>query len=151
MLVCLPIFLHEHANLLRSPNNQQKTLCLAAWKVSKGDTLQFEFLSKLQSYWLRIGAKESTQPTNQAENVGNASVIQGKLIAVSSIHAPLAGSFLGQHLLVSQILRGNYYSRPSRPRYTCTWDVDLVVQRIGKQCRFFTEDKVNPPDGLNLG
>ena len=50
--------------------------------------------------------------------------------AVSSTHAPLEGSPIGQHPLVSQLLRGIYNSRPPRLRYTCTWDVDVVVQHL---------------------
>ena len=43
------------------------------------------------------------------------------------------------------------------PSPATTWDVNFygaTSQRIGKQCRFVTEDtvrKVDPPDGLNLG
>ena len=50
--------------------------------------------------------------------------------AVSSTHAPLEGSPIAQHPLVSQLLRGIYNSRPPRPHYTCTWDVDVVVQHL---------------------
>ena len=47
--------------------------------------------------------------------------------AVSTTSASLEGSPIGQHPLVSQLMKGIYNSRPPRPRYTCTWDVDVVV------------------------
>jgi len=83
LLLDLPILQAKHKNLLRSPKNQphpQKALHLATWKVSGDSTLQAEFLSKLQSCWPQVGAKEPTQPTNQAGNVGIAGVIQKKSI-----------------------------------------------------------------------
>ena len=83
LLVDFPILLPEHKNLLRDPNNQphpQKTLRLAAWKVSRNNTLQLEFLSKLQNCWSQAGAKVPTQPISQAGNVGIAGAIQGKSI-----------------------------------------------------------------------
>jgi len=79
----LPILLPEHRNLLGDPNNQphpQKTLRLAAWKVSRDNTLQLAFLSKLQHCWLQAVANAPTQHISQAGNVGIAGAIQGKLI-----------------------------------------------------------------------
>lgn len=34
------------------------------------------------------------------------------------------------HPLVTQLFRGVYNSRPPKPRYSCTWDVDLVVRHL---------------------
>ena len=50
--------------------------------------------------------------------------------AVSTTHAPLEGSPIGQHPLVSQLMKGIYNSRPPKPHYTCTWDVDIVVRYL---------------------
>ena len=50
--------------------------------------------------------------------------------AVSTTHVPLEGSPIGQHPLVSQLMKGIYNSRPPRPRYTYTWDVDVVVRHL---------------------
>ena len=46
---------------------------------------------------------------------------------VSTTHAPLEGSPIGQHPLVTQLFRGIYNSRPPEPRYTQTWDVNLLM------------------------
>jgi len=37
---------------------------------------------------------------------------------------------VGRHPLVSQLLKGIYNSRPPQPRYSTTWDVDIVVQYL---------------------
>ena len=47
-------------------------------------------------------------------------------------HVPVEGSPVGQHHLVIQLLKGIYNSRPPRPRYVCTWDVDVVVRHLRK-------------------
>ena len=50
--------------------------------------------------------------------------------SISTTHVPLEGAPIGQHPLVTQLLRGVYNSRPPMPRYTWTWDVDLVVRHL---------------------
>ena len=35
---------------------------------------------------------------------------------------------MGQHPLVSRLLKGIYNSRPPQPRYITTWDVDIAVR-----------------------
>jgi len=43
-------------------------------------------------------------------------------------HDHVEGIPMGQHPLVSRLLKGIYNSRPPQPRYTTTWDVDIVVK-----------------------
>ena len=50
--------------------------------------------------------------------------------AISSIHIKVEGHPVGEHPLVSRILKGAYNSRPPLPRYNTFWDVDLVLQHI---------------------
>ena len=55
-----PNLLPQHKNLLRDPSNQpqpQKSLSLAAWKVSGDIRLQLVFQNKLQNCWQRDGAR----------------------------------------------------------------------------------------------
>lgn len=47
--------------------------------------------------------------------------------AISSIHAKVDGEQVGQHLLVSWVLKGAFDERPLRPKYQFTWDINLVV------------------------
>jgi len=45
-------------------------------------------------------------------------------------HEQVEGVPVGKHPLVSQLLKGIYNSRPPQPRYSTTWDVDIVVQYL---------------------
>ena len=47
--------------------------------------------------------------------------------AVSMTHCHVEGVPIGQHPLVTQLIKGVYNSRPSRPCYSATWDVDSVM------------------------
>ena len=40
----------------------------------------------------------------------------------------IEGIPMGQHPIVSKLLRGVYNTRPPQPRYTTTWDVDVVIK-----------------------
>ena len=50
--------------------------------------------------------------------------------AVSMTHCHVEEVPIGQHPLVTRLLKGVYNSRPPRPRYSATWDVDLVIQYL---------------------
>ena len=50
--------------------------------------------------------------------------------AIASMHTPIDGVSIGQHPLVSRLLKGAFQSRPPLPRYTRTWDVGIVLTYI---------------------
>ena len=50
--------------------------------------------------------------------------------AVSMTQSQIEGIPIGQHPLVSRLTKGIYNCRPPQPRYTATWDVDIVIARI---------------------
>ena len=52
--------------------------------------------------------------------------------AVSSTHRRIEGIPIGQHPLVKQLFKGVYNSRPPQPRYSSTWDVNVVLDYITK-------------------
>ena len=52
--------------------------------------------------------------------------------AVSMTHNQVEGVPIGQHPLISRLMRGVYNSRPPQPRYSLMWDVEVVVQYIKK-------------------
>jgi len=43
-------------------------------------------------------------------------------------HDHIEGNPMGQRPLVSRLLKGIYNSWPPQPRYSATWDVDIVVR-----------------------
>ena len=50
----------------------------------------------------------------------------------SAIASPVDGASVGQHPLVSKLMKGAFHSRPPLPRYTNTWDVNTVLLELGK-------------------
>ena len=50
--------------------------------------------------------------------------------AVSMTHCHVEGVPIGQHPLVTRLIKGVYNSRPPRPRYSDTWDVDSVLRYL---------------------
>ena len=47
--------------------------------------------------------------------------------AISSMHEKVDGYEVGQHPLVSTLLKGVFHQRPPQPRYSETWDVNVVA------------------------
>ena len=50
--------------------------------------------------------------------------------AISSVHDKVDGYDVGQHPLVSRLLKGAFHQQPPQPRYTQTWDVRVVTSCI---------------------
>ena len=51
-------------------------------------------------------------------------------LALSMTLPPVAGVVVGQHPLVSRLMKGVYVSRPPVPRYARTWDVSVVLNYL---------------------
>ena len=47
--------------------------------------------------------------------------------AISSIHDKVDGYEVGQHPLVTRLIKGAFHERPPQPRYSETWDVSKVT------------------------
>ena len=50
--------------------------------------------------------------------------------AISTFHAKIDGVPAGQHPMVIRLMQGIFNTRPSKPRYTSVWDVDIVINHI---------------------
>ena len=50
--------------------------------------------------------------------------------AIASMHTHIDGVSIGQHPLVSRLLRGGFQTRPPLPRYQGMWDVNKVLNQI---------------------
>ena len=50
--------------------------------------------------------------------------------AISSVHDTVDGMEVGKHPMISRLLKEVYYIRPPLPRYTSTWDVQVVLRYI---------------------
>ena len=51
--------------------------------------------------------------------------------AISSVHEKVDGYEVGQHQLVTRVIKGTFHERPPQPRYSETWDVNIVISYIG--------------------
>ena len=50
--------------------------------------------------------------------------------AISSVHEKVEGQSIGQHPLVSRVLKGAFNEKPPMPRYSHFWDVGSVLRYI---------------------
>ena len=50
--------------------------------------------------------------------------------AISGTHDRVEGLPIGQHPLVTKVMKGIYNERPPQPKYTTTWDVGQVVGHL---------------------
>ena len=50
--------------------------------------------------------------------------------AISSVLEKVDGYEVGQHPLVSRLMKGAFNQRPPKPRYEVTWDVSKVLDHI---------------------
>ena len=55
------------------------------------------------------------------------STLNGYRSAISAFHREIDGVKVGQHAMVKQFMAGVFNERPPHPRYTHTWDVDIVL------------------------
>ena len=53
--------------------------------------------------------------------------------AISSVHEKVDGELVGQHPLISRLLKGAFNERPPRPKYHSVWDVDLVLNMFRRK------------------
>ena len=51
--------------------------------------------------------------------------------AISSVHERVEGYNVGQHPLVTRLLKGVFNERPPLPKYSSTWDVQVVLNYLG--------------------
>ena len=65
--------------------------------------------------------------TGQSEDLKNSySTINSYRSALSSLLLPLDGYALGEHPIIVCLLKGMFHVSPPEPRYSFTWDVNLL-------------------------
>ena len=52
---------------------------------------------------------------------------------ISSVHEHIDGMAIGQHPMVTRVLKGAYNSRPPKPHYSSTWKVAQVILWLSSQ------------------
>ena len=67
--------------------------------------------------------------------------------AISGFHEKIEGLLVGQHPEVCTLLTGPFNLRLLQPRYSSTWDVQIVLEFIKKN---WTDNKYLPNKNLTL-
>ena len=52
--------------------------------------------------------------------------------AISTVHNRVDDVDVGKHSLVARVLKGAFHARPPLPRYTTTWNVQIVLDGISE-------------------
>ncbi|XP_065902413.1 uncharacterized protein [Dysidea avara] len=109
---------------------------LAVWHISGISSEVRTFQKKLQHCSSSHGGPKQTSPMTHCLENGIAGVLNGlsihflDLSAISSVHEKVDGYNVGQHPLISRLLKGIFHDRPPLPRYTSTWNVQTVLNYL---------------------
>ena len=115
-------------------SGRASTLILSGW--SKGTNTTYE---SGWNKWRRWCLERGTNPFSCDIGLFLAELFEQGLqhrsintirSAVSMTHSQVEGAPLGQHPLVSRLLKGIHNKRPPMPRYSVTWDVDVVTRYL---------------------
>ena len=98
-----------------------------------------QYNSTLKEWWKFCGGDDIDPLDASAENVlaflskrfqGGAKY--GVLNSARAALALISSGDISNNLTISRFIRGAYKQRPSKPRYETTWDVDPVLEALGK-------------------
>ncbi len=109
-------------------------LLLASWRQKSSKTYDSLF-GKWVSWCSERGSDPISGPIGDVVNFLASLYHQGYQYrslnayrsAISSVHEKTDGYEVGQHPLVSRLLKGVFHKRPPTPRYAQTWDVNVVT------------------------
>ena len=117
-------------------SEKAKTLILGAWR--KGTQKQYKtYLEKWRQYCNTTGCDSISPPLNCAINFladladeHGYSAVNTARSALSSVISLPDGTIFGKHPLVKKLLKGVFEKKPSLPRYSSIWDVQIVFNYI---------------------
>ena len=126
----------------KSLNNQRisegaSNLILASWRSNTEQSYSCSW-RKWESWCAENGYEAINSPLRGILDFLAFQYQQGKQYrtinsyrsAISMTHTPIEGVVAGKHPLVSRLMKGIYNKRPPQPRYTSTWDVQVVLQHL---------------------
>ncbi|XP_071165217.1 uncharacterized protein [Mytilus edulis] len=112
-------------------------IILQSWRQSTGKQYGTYF-----KRWMCFSNKRQTDPLDPSINTVlsflsslydsglSYSAINTAKSAISSICSVTSGIDIGKHKLVTRYMRGIFNARPSLPKYTETWDVNIVLDYL---------------------
>ena len=112
-------------------------LMLNSWR-SKANRSYDSLFSKWSSWCATRHSDPISGPINEVLNFlaklykdgYQYSSINSYRSAISSVHEKIDGYNIGQHPLVTRLIKGVFHVRPPLPRYTQTWSVQLVLDYL---------------------
>ena len=124
---------YKHQQLLEKATE----LTLASWREKSSKTYESQF----QKWASWCGARSIDPISCPIGDVANFLAemfsegyqyrsINAYRSAISSVHDKIDRYDVGQHPLISRLLKGTFHQRPSQPCYMHTWDVDVVTTYI---------------------
>ena len=130
---------------------------LVAWPVFRNPSNHEEFLQRLQPSSSHLGDLKRSQTTTPCFQNGLAGVLRGIEIpiedvenfladlfkegylyrslnsyrsAISALHSKVDGYSIGQHPLITRMLKGVFNERPPVAKYSAFWDVGVVLRYL---------------------
>ena len=121
-------------------SSESATVVLSAWRR----TTQAQYKPYFQRWQVYCSQRETDPLRPPLSTVINFltelystgigySAINTAKSAVSSLFELPGGGSIGRHPLVVRYMKGIFESRPSLPRYCCTWDVGQVLTYLQRQ------------------
>ena len=118
-------------------SSEASNLMLASWRSKSSQTYDSLF-----SKWIRWCGERNRDPiSGPIADVANflahlfeegyqSRSLNSFRSAISSVHDPVDGVEVGKHPTISRLLKGAFHTRPPLPRYTSTWNVQVVLQYL---------------------
>ena len=127
----------RHKFSINSLSEQASELMLASWRSKSSKSYDSHFRK-----WASWCDERSCDPVScpVSEIVNFLAFLHGECYqsrslnsfrsAISSVHDRVDGIEVGKHPMVARLLKGAFHARPPLPRYTATWDVQIVLQYL---------------------
>ena len=118
-------------------SEEATTLMLKSWRTKTNKSYDSLF-GKWHSWCVERSFNPFTGPVTNVVNFlaylfkegYQYSSINSYRSAISSVHEKLEGYNVGQHPLVTRLLKGIFHDRPPLPRYSDTWNMQSVLNYL---------------------
>jgi len=127
----------RHKFSINSLSEQASELMLASWRSKSSKSYDSHF-RKWASWCDERGCDPVSCPVSEIVNFlaflhgegYQSRSLNSFRSAISSVHDRVDGIEVGKHPMVARLLKGAFHARPPLPRYTATWDVQIVLQYL---------------------
>ena len=121
----------------RNLSESAKELLLTSWRSKTSQAYDSHF-KKWLGWCTERGCDPVSGPVSDVVNFladlhsqgYQTSSLNAYRSAISSVHDRVDDMDVGKHPLVARLLKGAFHARPPLPRYTGTWDVQIVLDNI---------------------